>query len=365
MVMQKTSMAALIKRYRKMKRLTQDDVANVFGWSRSFVQRLEKGTRFPDPDVLIPLIQYLNIPLSEIYVAYDRMPDSDFESAKMSRELAKSIIASTFKSESESILNGAAKGMIPPYLQKTIDSADLGGERDVMIDALEEYLYGQDHMAKYNLKRLFDHTDTYSIKEFMENIFSGLSIIETGTLSRRTQENRVLVEMAARFAAGATASSQSHSDWNGTYQSGYFISALREIVRRLEISTQRAQDASKVNLELPNYLKNMKISPKTFDYMHFVFHDYIPQDTGRSMSAFQDTINSLDRFSNVSDAIDFPRIYRAFVDVWPLIYDLRDTYAALHELQALQPEESYPDPTPDVLEVIRSTVKMADNSWRL
>ena len=365
MVMEKSSMAALIKRYRKMKRVTQGDVANAFGWSRSFVQRIEKGSRFPDPDVLIPLIQYLEIPLNEVYSAYDRMPDSAFEDANMSRELAKSIIAGTFKANAESMLNSAADKLIPPYLQKTIDGADIGSKRTVIIDALEEHLYGQDHMARFCLKRLFDESDAYSIKTLFEDVFASLSIIEAGTHSRRTQENRVIVELAAHFAAGASPSSKAHPEWQGLYQPGYLISALRDIVRHLEIAMQRAQDAGKINLKLPNYLKDMDISPKTFDYMHFVFRDYISQNTGKSIAAIQDTIGGLERFASVSDAIDYPRIYRAFLDVWSMIYDLRDTYAALHELQMLQPYETYPKPEPDVLESIRVTIKMADNSWHI
>ena len=53
----------VIKKYRKEKKLTQKELANIIGKSYSLVQKYELGLTQPPLDVLIKLCQVLDIPL--------------------------------------------------------------------------------------------------------------------------------------------------------------------------------------------------------------------------------------------------------------------------------------------------------------
>lgn len=293
------------------------------------------------------------------------MDDQNFVDAGTTRELTKSIIKNTFKKDTDAIFENTIRSAVPPYLQSAIDSARIGSYRATLIASVEEHLFGHDELSRNVLKRLFDSTDKFSIKSLFENLYAGLAVIETGSLSRRTADNIILIELSARFATSAAPSSSSHPDWHGEYITGYLIGSLKGIVSRLDSSATRANDAIKLNLGIPRNLDAMNISASTFDFLHFVFDDNFTQDASESKIEFQKIINDLYNQKDIASAISYPNVYTAIKNAWPYIYDLRDTYITLMELAKLQPEESYPESNPEILEVIRSTIKMADNSWHL
>jgi transcriptional regulator with XRE-family HTH domain len=358
------TMGQLIRQYRKKRHLSQSEMSSRCGWGRSFTQRLENGDRFPDADTMIVIIQALDVPLSDVFSIYDKMPDAAFVSAKTTRELTKSIISDCFREKSDEIFDRSLQSAVPPYLREAIDGAHVGSYRSIIIDSIETNLFGHDELSRRSLKRLFDQTDSdYSIKRFMTDVFSGLAVIETGTLHRRTEENRVLVELAQKMAVGATPDGQNGDpSWSGPYIPWPLCSSLREIIDRLNRTKQHASDAIKINTWIPRKLQEMDISPEKFDFMHFNFSDSFAES--EEMSYFHTVVSGLNMGFDVSLAVDFQRLYDAILSAWPYIYDMRDTYAVLMELSKLQPAKSYPDPTPDVMEMIRSAVKQSDASWR-
>lgn len=351
-------MGNLIRLYRKKRRCTQAALASELGWGRSFVLRLEKGTRFPDANTMILLIKFLKIPVAEVFSVYDQMPDADFAAARTTREDVKSEISKSFEEDSLEAVDNSLRGAIPDHLLRTIEGAPVGRESEIVADALELYFYGEDKLSQTLLKKLFSKEIT--IKKAMVDLFAELSIIETGTRHRRTKDNVAIVKLAERLCGNSAPDGSSF--WSGSYLPWPLCNSLKEIITRLDRVKGWARDAQKINLWIPRHLSEIGIDSTNFDYNHFIFEDSYsdPEDS----EYFSLVVKSLGMGFDISLALVFQRMYKSILAAWPYIYDMRDTYSVLAEMARLQPDESFPEPTPSVLEDIRNSLHTASCSWR-
>lgn len=65
--MDQEKIGCFLKKLRKEKELTQEEVAEVFGVSRRTVSRWETGENMPDLSILVEIADYYNVELREIF----------------------------------------------------------------------------------------------------------------------------------------------------------------------------------------------------------------------------------------------------------------------------------------------------------
>lgn len=64
--MERSRLARRIRAFRKLKGLTQADLAEQLGVSISILGAIERGNRIPDNDILLRISRVLNVELAEI-----------------------------------------------------------------------------------------------------------------------------------------------------------------------------------------------------------------------------------------------------------------------------------------------------------
>ena len=60
-----------IKKYRKLKRATQEEMAKQIGIGRTSLSRIENGAYFPSAKTMKKISDYLNIPVGDIFFNTD------------------------------------------------------------------------------------------------------------------------------------------------------------------------------------------------------------------------------------------------------------------------------------------------------
>ena len=60
-----------IKKYRKLKRATQEEMAKQIGIGRTSLSRIENGAYFPSAKTMKKISDYLNVPIGDIFFNTD------------------------------------------------------------------------------------------------------------------------------------------------------------------------------------------------------------------------------------------------------------------------------------------------------
>lgn len=349
-----STMGLLIRRYRKWHRLTQSELSKQCGWGLSSMQKLEYGQRFPDAVTMITLMQKLEIPLAEVLEAYDHIDDQDFIDANTTRKITLSMVSGAFQEnfQKDTDINHNLLSVFPEYLQSVINSVYGGACKATLITALTEQQFGCDPLTQNILKQLFDPNAHYSIQRCLIDLFTGLASADLNY----TEKNRMLIELAQRMAFDAEPIQPQ------PYDAYVLAQALQEIAAQLRLMKRRSEEAKKLNNWISKNVETIGISPLQFDYQHFTFQDetnFIKNDT---IEYLEQTASNLQQ-SNAK-MFNFGQLYDAILTVWPYIYNIRASYCAVLEMEKLQPANSYPTATPEVLEQIRITVKKTVGSLR-
>lgn len=98
--MNQMKIGGFIKKLRKEKKLTQEQLSEVFGVSRRTVSRWETGSNLPDLDILIEMADYFHVDLRELF-------DGERKDDKMDKELEEVVLkVADYSNEEKKKLTG-------------------------------------------------------------------------------------------------------------------------------------------------------------------------------------------------------------------------------------------------------------------
>ena len=80
--------ARVLRRTRRQRVDSQQDIADITGARQATVSRWEKGSLFPEPDTHRPLARYLGMPVADLRALVERS-ELQAERAKLERKLSQ------------------------------------------------------------------------------------------------------------------------------------------------------------------------------------------------------------------------------------------------------------------------------------
>lgn len=129
--MNQMKIGSFIKKLRKEKKLTQEQLSEVFGVSRRTVSRWETGSNLPDLDILIEMADYFHVDLRELF-------DGERKDDKMDKELEEVVLkVADYSNEEKKKLTGRMHMLfIAGFISAMIYMILLFNDREIILLAV-------------------------------------------------------------------------------------------------------------------------------------------------------------------------------------------------------------------------------------